>query len=95
MINGRFKIFLDFDGTITINDVGESIFRHFLDQQLAAKIVKDLLGDRISSRECWEKLCEAVPVIEKQKLDEFIMTQEIEPTLHRFFEFCSKYKFDV
>ena len=95
MINRRFKIFLDFDGTITINDVGESIFRHFLDQQLADKIVDELLNDRISSRECWEKLCEAAPSLEKKMLDDFIICQEIEPTLHRFLEFCSEHKFDV
>ena len=95
MINGRFKIFLDFDGTITINDVGESIFRHFTDEQLTDKIVQDLLSDRISSRECWEKLCQAAPALEKQVLDDFIISQEIEPTLHRFVEFCSEHKFDV
>jgi 2,3-diketo-5-methylthio-1-phosphopentane phosphatase len=95
LINGRFKIFLDFDGTITINDVGESIFRHFTDEQLTDKIVQDLLSDRISSRECWEKLCQAAPALEKQVLDDFIISQEIEPTLHRFVEFCSEHKFDV
>jgi len=94
-MKGRFKIFLDFDGTITINDVGESIFRQFLDKQLADKIVEDLLSDRISSRECWEKLCEAAPALEKKVLDDFIMSQEIEPTLRRFLEFCSEHKFDV
>lgn len=95
MINGRFKIFLDFDETITQNDVGESIFRHFLDEKLTDKIVEDLLSDRISSRECWEKLCQAAPALEKQVLDDFIIRQKTEPTLHRFIEFCSEHKFDV
>ena len=91
----RFKIFLDFDGTITKNDVGESIFGHFLEKQLADKIVDELLNDKISSRECWEQLCEAAPSLEKKALDDFIICQEIEPTLHRFLEFCSEHKFDV
>ena len=78
-----------------MNDVGESIFRYFLDNQLADKIVEDLLNDRISSRECWEQLCEAAPALEKQVLDEFIMSQEIEPTLHSFVEFCGQHKFDL
>ena len=95
MINGRFKIFLDFDGTITLKDVGEGIFRHFLDDQIADRIVQDLLNDRISSRYCWEKLCDAVPQIEKKALDDFIILQEIEPTLHRFLEFCSENNLDV
>ena len=88
MINGRFKIFLDFDGTITQNDVGEEIFRKFLDKDVVNKIVENLLSDKISSRECWEKLCEATPAIKKDDLDNFILSQKIEPTLHRFIEFC-------
>lgn len=88
MINGRFKIFLDFDGTITKNDVGEEIFRKFLDKDIVNEIVENLLSDRISSRECWEKLCDAASSIQKNDLDDFILSQEVEPTLHRFIEFC-------
>ena len=90
MINGRFKIFLDFDGTITQNDVGEEIFRKFLDKDVANKIVENLLSDKISSSECWEKLCKAAPAIVKEELDKFILLQEVEPTLHRFIKFCNE-----
>jgi len=90
LINGRFKIFLDFDGTITKNDVGEEIFKKFLDKDVVNEIVEDLLSERISSRECWEKLCDAAPSIQKNDLDDFILSQEVEPTLHRFIEFCGK-----
>lgn len=95
MINGRFKIFLDFDGTITQNDVGEEIFRKFLDKDVVNKIVENLLSDKISSREFWEKLCEAAPAIEKEDLDNFILSQEVEPTLHRFIEFCGEHDLEL
>ena len=95
MINGRFKIFLDFDGTITKNDVGEEIFKKYLNKNLVNKIVEDLLSNRISSRECWEKLCNAAPVIEKNDLDDFIISQEIEPTLHHFIEFCNEHNLEL
>lgn len=90
MINGRFKIFLDFDGTITQNDVGEEIFKKFLDKDVVNTIVEKLLSDKISSRECWQKLCEAAPAIDKDELDNFILSQEVEPTLHRFIDFCAE-----
>ena len=95
MINGRFKIFLDFDGTITKNDVGEEIFKKYLNKNLVNKIVEDLLSDRISSRECWEKLCNAAPVVEKNDLDDFIISQEIEPTLHHLIEFCNEHNLEL
>lgn len=79
---------MDFDGTITRNDVGEEIFKKFLNSDIVDKIISDLLNDRISSRECWESLCNALPPINQKELDEFILSQEVEPTLHSFLEFC-------
>jgi len=91
----QFKIFLDFDGTITSNDVGEEIFRKFVDEAVVSKIVDDLLADRISSRECWEDLCSAADAIDKNEFDKFILSQEVEPTLCRFVEYCEKNKFEL
>jgi len=91
----QFKIFLDFDGTITKNDVGEEIFRKFVDEKIVSKIVDNLLTDRISSRECWESLCESALITDKNEFDEFILSQEIEPTLHRFAKYCEANSFDL
>lgn len=90
MTDKKFKIFIDFDGTVTINDVGESIFRKFLDEKNVNRIVEDLLTDKISARECWEQLCDAVSGIDSTLLDEFIMLQKVDATLHNFIEFCDE-----
>ena len=95
MTDKQFKIFLDFDGTITRNDVGEEIFRKFYDEKIVSKIVGDLLADRISSRECWESLCESALINDKKKFDNFILSQEIEPTLNRFVEYCEANSFEI
>jgi len=94
MIN-RFKIFLDFDGTVTKKDVGDEIFKKFLDINVVNNIVEDLLQDRISSRECWESLCKAAPPINKNELDEFILSQEIDPTLHPFINYCESNRIEL
>ena len=90
MTDKHFKIFLDFDGTITKNDVGEEIFRKFLDEDIVKKIVEDLLSDKISSRECWESLCNSASGINRNEFDEFIVSQEVESSLHLFVEYCEK-----
>jgi len=95
LIDKQFKIFLDFDGTITKNDVGEEIFRKFLDENIVKKIVDDLLTDKISSRECWESLCEPVLIKNKNEFETFILSQEIEPTLHQFVDYCDENKFQL
>jgi 2,3-diketo-5-methylthio-1-phosphopentane phosphatase len=95
LTNKQFKIFLDFDGTITRNDVGEEIFKKILNEDIVKKIVGDLLADKISARECWESLCKAVPVVDKNDFDEFIYTQEVDPTLHRFIDYCEKNEYQI
>jgi 2-hydroxy-3-keto-5-methylthiopentenyl-1-phosphate phosphatase len=95
LIDKQFKIFLDFDGTITKNDVGEEIFRKFLDENIVKKIVDDLLTDKISSRECWESLCEPALIKDKNVFDNFILSQEIEPALHHFVDYCDENKFQL
>jgi len=90
-----FKIFLDFDGTITRKDVGEEIFRKFLSEDVVSKIVDDLLNDRISARECWKSLCGSVSGINKNEFDEFIISQEVDPTLHQFVKYCSEKNFEI
>jgi 2-hydroxy-3-keto-5-methylthiopentenyl-1-phosphate phosphatase len=91
----QFKIFLDFDGTITKNDVGEEIFRKFLDESIVKKIVDDLIADKISSRQCWESLCESASIINKNDFDDFILSQEVDPALHRLVDYCEKNGFQL
>jgi len=91
----RFKIFLDFDGTITKNDVGEEIFRKNLPEEIVNKIVEDLVTDKISSRECWERLCEFALIKDKKGFDDLILSQQIDPTLHRFVDYCEANSFQL
>ncbi len=95
MTDKQFKIFLDFDGTITKNDVGEEIFRKNLHEDIVNEIVEDLVTDKISSRECWERLCELSLIKDKNGFDDLILSQEIDPTLHRFVEYCEANSFQL
>lgn len=89
-----FKIFIDFDGTITKEDVGEAIFRKFGDEKSVNEIVDKLLQDKISSRQCWDELCGLIKNPVQTKLDDFIDSLEIDPTFVTFVKFCNENKFD-
>jgi len=95
LTNKQFKIFLDFDGTITKNDVGEEIFRKFIAEDIVNKIVEHLLTNKISARECWESLCDSVSTIDKNEFDNFILSQEVDSSLHRFIDYCEKNGFQI
>ena len=89
MDNNKLKIFVDFDGTITKIDVGEAIFREFGDSIKAEKIVADLLTDKITARECWDLLFATIPKINSDKLNKFLDSIFVDPTFHKFHNYCN------
>ena len=90
-----FKIFVDFDGTITQKDTGDAVFSQFGDTLIVEKIIDDLLNDRISAKDCWLKLCKSVTNINKQELDEFILGIDIDNTFHSFVDYCNNHKYEL
>ncbi len=82
------KIFVDFDGTITVKDIGEEIFKHFGDKVIVNQIIDDLLNDRISSRQCWEELCKSVPSMDENRLSDFVNELPVDHTFASFVDFC-------
>ena len=95
MMKRTLKVFVDFDGTITLEDVGEAIFKKFGETEKVKKIIEDLLSDKISSKQCWDELCDSVDNINKAELDEFIDLLDVDPTFIPFVKFCSKNKIDM
>ena len=88
MTSQKFKIFIDFDGTITKEDVGESIFRSFGDKVKVEKIITDLLSNTISAKQSWIELCNSVGVIDLNLLNDFIFKMEVDPWFQTLVEFC-------
>jgi len=82
------KVFVDFDGTITSKDVGEAIFRKFGHAEKTDKIIEDLLSDKISSRQCWDELCNSVKFADRKELEDFIDSLDVDPTFVPFVKFC-------
>ncbi len=83
-----FKIFVDFDGTISKRDVGEAIFREFGNTSKVNDIIIKLLKDEITAKECWIQLCQSMGQINKSKLIDFIDKMEIDVTFRNFESYC-------
>lgn len=95
MDGSKLKIFIDFDGTISTEDVGDAIFRKFGNPNKTNQIIDDLHNDKITSRQCWDLLCDSVNFIDEKKLDEFINSQQIEKTFPPFVKFCENTSIDL
>jgi 2,3-diketo-5-methylthio-1-phosphopentane phosphatase len=89
------KIFIDFDGTITKEDVGEAIFRNFGDKIKVEKIIDDLLCNRISAKQSWIELCSSIDKVDINLLNEFIYGVEIDPGFHNMVKFCEDRKIQI
>ncbi len=90
-----FKIFVDFDGTITKVDVGDSLFSQFGNKEEVDKIISKLLDDEISAKQSWISLCKTVGKVDKQKLDAYVDSIEIDETFHILVDYCIKNKIEL
>lgn len=83
--NNKIKIFIDFDGTISLKDTGEEIFLNFADKVLVTEIIKNWMTRDLSATEMWKKLFNLLPGISQEDLLTFLdNTIEID---HHFIEF--------
>ena len=84
----EFKIFVDFDGTITKVDVGSAIFEKFGKPTAVAEVIDRYLKDDITAKECWLILCNSIENLNIKEFDKYIESFEIDPTFHDFIEYC-------
>ncbi|MEJ2194271.1 MAG: 2-hydroxy-3-keto-5-methylthiopentenyl-1-phosphate phosphatase, partial [Ignavibacteriaceae bacterium] len=86
----QFKIFIDFDGTISQVDIGESLFQEFGNKEKVNTIIDDLLNEKISSKQSWIELCDLVFSITSDELNKFIDAINVDSTFPAFTEFCKE-----
>jgi 2-hydroxy-3-keto-5-methylthiopentenyl-1-phosphate phosphatase len=79
-------VLVDFDGTITQNDVGALFFDTFAKEE-STKIVSLWVKGRISSRECLKRLCQ-VTRAGKSELVKFALSQKIDGKFPDFVDYC-------
>lgn len=91
----NFKIFVDFDGTITTKDIGEAMFLKFGDPIRANEIIEDWIDHKINAKESWQLLCETVKNFEPQQFEDFLSKMEIDSTFQNFNKYCISNKYEM
>ncbi len=89
----KLKVFCDFDGTITVNDVG-SVFFNTLMIKSNKEILKEWKNGKISSLECLDFECEYIRA-SKTKIEKLFEAQEVEPSFIRFYNLLKKNNIDL
>ncbi len=85
----QIKIFIDFDGTITTEDVGEKIFLETVPPEVVQPILDDIVHKRIDGRQGWKQLFDAAPGLSVLKILEIANGIEIDAGFKDFLEFCA------
>ncbi len=88
---GKFSFFVDFDGTISQEDVGEHMFLEFGDPVEAQKIVELWIKEEINSTQSWQRLCKTIKNLDFKKFDKFIDSMQIDSTFHDFVNFAESH----
>lgn len=93
--NRSYKIFVDFDGTITGKDVGEAMFLKFGDAEKSKAWIVEWLDQKINSVELWKLLCSTVKNFDGKKFDEFLNGIQIDPAFKKFVNYCHAEGFEL
>lgn len=95
MSDRTFKIFVDFDGTITRQDVGEAMFLRFGDKKKAEAIIQDWINNKINAKESWQQLCDTIENFDTKEFDQFLQLIGIDETFNRFIDYCESNGFEI
>lgn len=84
------RIFTDFDGTMTREDVGRELFRHFCGSTVFNHIRSRWVDGAMTAPEAYDALCRSIPVLRETDLRDFLLPYEIDPSFPRFAEWCAE-----
>lgn len=81
------KVFVDFDGTITTLDVGDTMFVTFGGRR-CLEFIEEYRSERISAVDCFRRECDACGDVDTTDLDAFLDRQEVDLMFGDFLTFC-------
>ncbi len=81
------RIFCDFDGTISVNDLGNLVFTTFGDEDTWWELVRQWRDKKISGRELWTRQAAASRMLPAE-LDRFAAKQPMDPGFQAFYDYC-------
>ena len=85
------KIFIDFDGTITRQDVGNAFFVEF-GGGVCSEYVAEYKTGQISAKELFRKEVAAIGLLDERKAVEWFHDQPLDESFGRFVDFCRQRK---
>ena len=87
-------VYVDFDGTITSQDVGNAFFVRFGGPR-CQDIVAEYRNGTLSAAECFRRETAALGVLDLEEADAFLDSQEVDSTFAGFAAYCAERKYPL
>jgi len=92
----KLKIYCDFDGTVTKNDVWVSAFGKFIKDRKKFEIVcEEFISNVITARECNLRELDLIEDFSFEQLDKYLDEEELDDYFRDFLEYCSNNKYEI
>jgi 2-hydroxy-3-keto-5-methylthiopentenyl-1-phosphate phosphatase len=88
------RVYVDFDGTITKEDVGNAFFQRFGGEGCRAT-VREYREGKISAQECFRRETASIGKLELSAAKSFLDTQEIDESFVPFVRYCNERGFPL
>ncbi|MDP4172329.1 MAG: MtnX-like HAD-IB family phosphatase [Bacteroidota bacterium] len=90
-----FKIFVDFDGTITKQDVGELLVNTFGKSEQIKEIIRLWMEEKITSPESWIQMLATMSNFSIAALEEMLKDITVDPFFNEFVLYCKNNNYQV
>ncbi|MBA4250353.1 MAG: 2-hydroxy-3-keto-5-methylthiopentenyl-1-phosphate phosphatase [Chlorobiaceae bacterium] len=95
MSDRAIKIFVDFDGTITKEDVGANIFLKYGEREKVETIIEKIRDRSISALQGWIDLVATMKGVSFSEIEKYVEEFEIDKSFHEFIKMTTENKIDV
>mgnify|MGYP001210760413 FL=1 len=90
----KVRVYIDFDGTISTEDIGEQIFRVLGDSNRVDEILIAMNNQSMSTTEGWRRLLETLPPMNEERLRIFVLQYSLDPAFKEFLQFAAGRNFE-
>lgn len=88
----KIKIFCDFDGTITIKDLGDEIFKVFGEFE---PYHSQLINGELNIKQYWNCLVPTLKGIEESEIEDFALKSDVDPYFEKFINMCRAHNYEI
>ncbi|MBW7855453.1 MAG: HAD-IB family phosphatase [Ignavibacteria bacterium] len=92
----KLKIFCDFDGTASKNDVWlNSLGKFIIDKPAHNDLIEKFVAGEISTRECIKMELDLIENFDLELFNEYISQEQLDPYFTEFYNFCNKRNYGI